>query len=59
MYATSVLICLSGGVAESPSAATGTVMRAGTMRDYAMRAGFREMEVLPFGPGFLRFYRLR
>jgi len=58
MYAASVLVCLPGGLAEQPSAATGTVMRAGTFRDYATKAGFREVEVLPFEPGFLRFYRL-
>ena len=58
MYAASVLVCLPGGLAEQPSAATGTVMRAGTFRDYATKAGFRDVEVLPFEPGFLRFYRL-
>ena len=58
MYAASVLVCLPGGLAEQPSASTGTVMRAGTLRDYAMQAGFHEMEVLPFEPGLLRFYRV-
>jgi len=58
MYAASLLVCLPGGLAEQPSAGTGTVMRAGTLRDYATQAGFRDMEVLPFEPGFLRFYRL-
>jgi SAM-dependent methyltransferase len=58
MYAASVLVCLPGGMAEQPSAATGTVMRAGTFRDYAAKAGFRDVEVLPFEPGFLRLYRL-
>jgi hypothetical protein len=59
MYSASILICLPGGLSEQPSAGTGTVMRAGTLRDYATRAGFREVEVLPFEPGFLRLYRLR
>lgn len=58
MYGVCVLICLPGGLAESPSAGTGTVMRTGTMRDYAMRAGFQEMEILPLETGLLRFYRL-
>ena len=58
MYAASALVCLPGGLAEKPSAATGAVMRAGTLRDYASRAGFRDVDVLPFEPGFLRFYRL-
>jgi SAM-dependent methyltransferase len=58
MYAASMLVCLPGGLAEQPSAGTGTVMRAGKLLDYATQAGFRDMEVLPFEPGFLRFYRL-
>ncbi|CAN5306307.1 class I SAM-dependent methyltransferase [soil metagenome] len=58
MYAASVLVCLPGGLAESPSAGTGTVMRVGMLRDYALQAGFTDVEVLPFEPGFLRFYRL-
>jgi 2-polyprenyl-3-methyl-5-hydroxy-6-metoxy-1,4-benzoquinol methylase len=57
MYAASVLICLPGGLADPPSAGTGTVMRSGTLREYAMQAGFKDMDVLPFEPGFLRFYR--
>lgn len=59
MYAASMMICLPNGLAGQPSAGTGTVMRAGTLRDYAMQAGFRDMETLPFEPGFLRFYRLK
>jgi 2-polyprenyl-3-methyl-5-hydroxy-6-metoxy-1,4-benzoquinol methylase len=58
MYAASVLVCLPGGMAEQPSAATGTVMRAGTLRNFAKKAGFNRVEVLPFEPGFLRLYRL-
>ena len=58
MYAVSVLVCLPGGLAEAPSAGTGTVMRAGMLADYATQAGFANMEVLPFEPGFLRVYRL-
>lgn len=58
MYAASTLICLPGGLAELPSAGTGTVMRTGTLRYYAKKAGFGDVEVLPFEPGFLRFYRL-
>jgi SAM-dependent methyltransferase len=58
MYAASVLVCLPASLAERPSAATGTVMRIDTLRGYADRAGFGGVEVLPFEPGFLRFYRL-
>lgn len=58
MYAYSVLHCLPVGMADRPSAATGTVMRPSTMRDYALEAGFAEIEVLPIENDFWRFYRL-
>lgn len=58
MYGWSVLHCLPVGMAEEPSAATGTVMRTDTLRRYAQEAGFREVEVLPIDNFFFRFYRL-
>ena len=58
MYGASVLICLPGGLADPPSVGAGTVMGSGTLRDCAAQAGFKEVDVLPFEPGFLRFYRL-
>jgi SAM-dependent methyltransferase len=58
MYGWSVLHCLPVGMADQPSTETGTVMRAGTLRSYAMRAGFRDVEVLPIEHFFFRFYRL-
>jgi 2-polyprenyl-3-methyl-5-hydroxy-6-metoxy-1,4-benzoquinol methylase len=58
MYAASVLHCLPAGMAEQPSAATGTVMRADTVRRYATDAGFADVEVLPIEHDFFRFYRL-
>jgi SAM-dependent methyltransferase len=58
MYGWSVLHCLPVGMAGSPSAATGTVMRTGTLRRYAREAGFRAVEVLPVENFFFRFYRL-
>jgi SAM-dependent methyltransferase len=57
-YGWSVLHCLPASRVESPSAATGTVMRASTLRDYAIRAGFSEVDVLPIENDFWRFYRL-
>ena len=59
MYAASVLVCLPSGLAEQPSEGTGTVMRASTLREYATRAGFGSLDVLPIEPGFLRFYALK
>lgn len=58
MYSASVLHCLPVGMIERPSAGTGTVMRADTMRRYAAEAGFSEVEVLPIEHDFFRFYRL-
>ena len=58
MYTYSVLCCLPVGLADTPSAATGTVMRPDTLRAYAVDAGFAEVEVLPIEHEVFRFYRL-
>jgi 2-polyprenyl-3-methyl-5-hydroxy-6-metoxy-1,4-benzoquinol methylase len=58
MYAISVLHCLPVGLSEQPSAATGTVMRSATVRDYARRAGFTAVTVLDVEHRFHRLYRL-
>jgi SAM-dependent methyltransferase len=58
MYTYSVLCCLPVGLADTPSAATGTVMRTDTLRGYAAEAGFAEVEVLPIEHEVFRFYRL-
>jgi len=59
MYTYSILCCLPVGLADSPSAGTGTVMRADTVRRYASEAGFGDVEVLPVEHDFFRLYRLR
>ena len=59
MYGASVLMCLPAGMAEQPSAATGTVIRPETLRRYAKEAGFARVEVLEqIEHPMLRFYRL-
>jgi SAM-dependent methyltransferase len=58
MYAWSVLFCLPTGLADAPSVGTGTVMRPDTLRQYAVAAGFRDVEILPIENDFWRFYRL-
>jgi hypothetical protein len=59
MYGFSTLICLPDGMAHEGSVGTGTVMRIGTLRDYARAAGFADIDVLPIDDfGFWRFYRL-
>ena len=57
-YAVSVLHCLPVGMSDTPSAATGTVMRPDTVRAYAHEAGL-EAEVIDVGHLFYRLYRLR
>jgi 2-polyprenyl-3-methyl-5-hydroxy-6-metoxy-1,4-benzoquinol methylase len=57
-YACSVLHCLPVGLAEQPSAATGTVMRPSTVRRYAVEAGFARVVALPVEHRFHRLYRL-
>jgi 2-polyprenyl-3-methyl-5-hydroxy-6-metoxy-1,4-benzoquinol methylase len=59
-YGFSVLTCLPAAMTERPTAATGTVMRAGTLRGYAEAAGFTGFEQLEEPTlDFLRFYALR
>jgi 2-polyprenyl-3-methyl-5-hydroxy-6-metoxy-1,4-benzoquinol methylase len=59
MYAASVLLCLPTGMADQPSAATGTVMRASTLERYARAAGFKTVEALDIEHPMLRFYLLK
>jgi SAM-dependent methyltransferase len=59
MYGYSTLICLPDGLSSTPSEGTGTVMRRSMLTDYARRAGFSAVELLPIEEfGFWRFYRL-
>jgi SAM-dependent methyltransferase len=57
-YGFSVLHCLPVGMAETPSAGTGTVMRPPTLRAYAREAGFGTVELLPIEHDFWQFYHL-
>ncbi len=60
IYGYSTLVCLPDSLSSPPSVGTGTVMRRSTLIDYATRAGFAGVEVLPIeGFSFFRFYRLR
>jgi 2-polyprenyl-3-methyl-5-hydroxy-6-metoxy-1,4-benzoquinol methylase len=59
MYGWSALHCLPVGMTESGSAGTGTVMRPSRLREYALKAGFQAVDVLPIEADFWRFYRLR
>jgi hypothetical protein len=59
MYGFSVLHCLPVGRADTPSTATGTVMRVDTLRGYAREAGFEHVDILPIDHPMFRFYQLR
>jgi 2-polyprenyl-3-methyl-5-hydroxy-6-metoxy-1,4-benzoquinol methylase len=58
MYGWSVLHCLPTQLVETPSAGTGTVMRADTLRRYAEAAGL-SVEIAPIENELFRFYVLR
>jgi 2-polyprenyl-3-methyl-5-hydroxy-6-metoxy-1,4-benzoquinol methylase len=58
-YGFSALHCLPATIAESSEAATGTVMRPDTLRQYATEAGFATVEIAPVQHDFWRFYLLR
>jgi hypothetical protein len=58
LYGYSITHCLPVGMAEQPSAGTGTIMRPSTLRDYALEAGFQEVEILPINDYLHTFYRL-
>jgi SAM-dependent methyltransferase len=57
-YAFSVLHCLPATLDESPRVANGTVLRAPTLRRWAIEAGFTRCTELPVEHEFWRFYRL-
>jgi 2-polyprenyl-3-methyl-5-hydroxy-6-metoxy-1,4-benzoquinol methylase len=58
-FAFSVLHCLPVGMAEQPSAGTGTMMRPDILRGYARDAGFHDVEVLSIDDPWTAAYRLR
>jgi 2-polyprenyl-3-methyl-5-hydroxy-6-metoxy-1,4-benzoquinol methylase len=58
MYGWSISHCLPVAMAEQPSAALGTVLRARTVAELARAAGFRGAEPVDVDAGFFRLYRL-
>ena len=59
MYGFSVVPCLQVGRVETPSVATGTVIRRSTRDKDAREAGFTEIEDPDIENPFYRFYRMR
>jgi ubiquinone/menaquinone biosynthesis C-methylase UbiE len=58
-YGFSIFTCLPAAMTERPTAATGTLMRAGMMSDLGSEAGFQRVERLDEPElDMLRFYRL-
>lgn len=58
LYGFSVMHCLPVGMVGDGPEGTGAVMRESTVRDYAGRAGFADVEVLGIENDFWRFYAL-
>ena len=58
MYGYSLTVCLTNGLADTPSVGTGTVMRPATLERYALAAGFSRVTVLPIEHETFRIYRL-
>jgi 2-polyprenyl-3-methyl-5-hydroxy-6-metoxy-1,4-benzoquinol methylase len=59
MYGWSIVHCLPVAMADQPSAAIGTVIRADTVHALAAAAGLPRVETVPVDGGFFRLYRLR
>jgi SAM-dependent methyltransferase len=57
-YGWSVVSCLPSAMGDPQTAATGAVLRPSVLRQYALEAGFGEVEVLPIHTDYWRFYRL-
>jgi ubiquinone/menaquinone biosynthesis C-methylase UbiE len=57
-YGWSVVSCLPSAMADPQTAATGAVMRTSVLRQYALQAGFRDVQTLPIDTDYWRFYRL-
>ena len=58
LYRFSLLICLPDSMSSPGSAATGTVLRPGTVRDYAIQAGYTRIDTLPVDHDLWHFYHL-
>ncbi|MDP1879213.1 MAG: class I SAM-dependent methyltransferase [Actinomycetota bacterium] len=58
LYGYSLTVCLPDGLSATPSAGTGTVMRASTMGQYAEAAGFAHVNVVDLGHDQFRLYQL-
>jgi 2-polyprenyl-3-methyl-5-hydroxy-6-metoxy-1,4-benzoquinol methylase len=59
MYGWSIVHCLPAALAESPSAAIGTVIRPAMVEALAAEAGFSAVHVSDIDAGFFRLYGLR
>lgn len=58
LYAISLLHCLPVGLADQPSAGTGTVLRPRTVQEFALAAGFAHVSICQVDHKFYRLYLL-
>lgn len=58
LYGFSLLICLPDSMSTPGSTGTGTVLRPGAVRDYAVQAGYTRVDTLPIEHDLWRFYHL-
>jgi hypothetical protein len=58
LWAVSPIHCLPVGMVGADPVGTGTLMTASTFQEYAAKAGFGTVEVLPIDHPMFRFYRL-
>jgi 2-polyprenyl-3-methyl-5-hydroxy-6-metoxy-1,4-benzoquinol methylase len=58
LYAISLLHCLPVGLADQPSAGTGTVLRPKMVREFALAAGFTHVSICEVDHKFYRLYLL-
>ena len=58
LYGFSTLHCLPAGLAQQPSAGTGTVIRPRTVRRYVRQAGFSSVDEWPVDDPQFRLYLL-
>ena len=59
MYGWSITHCLPASMAEQPSAALGTVLRAPMVRELGKAAGFASVETRDVDAGFFQLHVLR
>ena len=58
LYGFSLLVCLPDSMSTPGSTGTGTLLRPGAVRDYAVQAGYTRVDTLPIEHDLWRLYHL-